>query len=82
MSRRAVIGAEPRIAAQPSEEGLSVGQLMSAARASLLNSLDAELERFGLNSTHFLVLKHLGGRHDAHPGPARGEGSGAPGARP
>lgn len=60
MSRRAVIGAEPRIAAQPSEEGLSVGQLMSAARASLLNSLDAELERFGLNSTHFLVLKHLG----------------------
>ena len=60
MSRRVVIGAEPRIAPQPSEEGLSVGQLMSAARASLLNSLDAELERFGLNSTHFLVLKHLG----------------------
>ncbi|HYX73178.1 MAG TPA: MarR family transcriptional regulator [Steroidobacteraceae bacterium] len=62
MSRRAVIAAEPRIAAQPSEEGLSVGigQLMSCARASLLNSLDAELERFGLNSTHFLVLKHLG----------------------
>jgi DNA-binding MarR family transcriptional regulator len=33
---------------------------MSCARASLLNTLDAELERFGLNSTHFLVLKHLG----------------------
>jgi DNA-binding MarR family transcriptional regulator len=33
---------------------------MGSARASLLNTLDAELERFGLNSTHFLVLKHLG----------------------
>lgn len=60
MSRRPLTAAEPRSAAQPSEEGLSVGQLMSRARASLLNALDAELERFGLNSTHFVVLKHLG----------------------
>ena len=60
MSRRAHIRAEPRTAAQPSEEGLSVGQLMGRARASLLNSLDAELARFGLNSTQFAVLKHLG----------------------
>ena len=60
MSRRAVIGAEPRGAAQPADEGLNVGQLMGRARASLLTSLDAELERFGLNSTQFAVLKHLG----------------------
>ena len=60
MSRRAVIGADLRLAAQPSGTGLSVGQLMSCARASLLANLDAELERFGLNSTQFLVLKHLG----------------------
>ena len=60
MSRRALGGAEPHVAAQPAEAGLSVGQLMGSARASLLNTLDAELERFGLNSTHFLVLKHLG----------------------
>ena len=33
---------------------------MGCARASLLNSLDAELERFGLNSAQFAVLKHLG----------------------
>ena len=49
-----------RSASQPATEGLGVGQLMSCARASLLNGLDAELERFGLNSTHFVVLKHLG----------------------
>lgn len=60
MSRRALIGAEVGLAAQPSGTGLSVGQLMSSARASLLAGLDAELERFGLNSTQFLVLKHLG----------------------
>ncbi len=61
MSRRALVQAEPRAAAQPpAEEGLSVGQLMGRARASLLNNLDAELERFGLNSTQFAVLKHLG----------------------
>jgi DNA-binding MarR family transcriptional regulator len=33
---------------------------MGRARASLLASLDAELERFGLNSTQFTVLKLLG----------------------
>jgi DNA-binding MarR family transcriptional regulator len=60
MSRRALIGAEVGLAAQPSGTGLSVGQLMSSARASLLAGLDAELERFGLNSTQFIVLKHLG----------------------
>src|SRR5262252_7900329 len=60
MSRRPVIGAELQGAAQGAGESLGVGQLMSCARASLLNALDAELERFGLNSTHFLVLKHLG----------------------
>ena len=60
MSRRPLTAVEPRSAAQPSEEGLSVGQLMSRARASLLNGVDAELERVGLNSTHFVVLKHLG----------------------
>jgi MarR family transcriptional regulator, multiple antibiotic resistance protein MarR len=59
-SRRVPTAAGLRAAAQPSEDGLSVGQLMSCARASLLNSLDAELDRFGLNSTHFVVLKHLG----------------------
>ena len=60
MSRRAVMRAEARVAAQPPEEGLGVGQLMGRARASLLASLDAELERFGLNGTQFVVLKHLG----------------------
>ena len=60
MSRRAPIGAEQRVAAQSSEEGLSVGQLMGRARASLLAGLDADLEPFGLNSTQFAVLKHLG----------------------
>ena len=60
MSRRALSGAEQRPATPPSEEGVSVGQLMSRARASLLAGLDAELERFGLNSTQFIVLKHLG----------------------
>src|SRR5215467_10253128 len=60
MSRRAVIGAELQAAGQEAGESLGVGQLMSCARASLLNALDAELERFGLNSTHFLVLQHLG----------------------
>src|SRR5215472_1555894 len=60
MSRRALIGPDLRLAAQPSGTGLSVGQLMSSARASLLASLDAELEQFGLNSTQYIVLKHLG----------------------
>jgi DNA-binding MarR family transcriptional regulator len=60
MSRRALIGPELRLASQLPGTGLSVGQLMSSARASLLTSLDAELEPFGLNSTQFIVLKHLG----------------------
>ena len=60
MSRRAFLRAEPRATSQAPEEGLSVGQLMGRARASLLTSLDAELERFGLNSTQFAVLKHVG----------------------
>src|SRR6516164_10447488 len=60
MSRRAVMRAEARSAARPEQAGLGVGQLMGRARASLLTSLDAELERFGLNSTQYIVLKHLG----------------------
>ncbi len=60
MSRRALSRADARTLTQPEEAGLSVGQLMSRARASLLTTLDAELERFGLNSTQFIVLKHLG----------------------
>ena len=60
MSRRAFLRAESRAHSQAPEEGLSVGQLMGRARASLLTSLDAELERFGLNSTQFAVLKHVG----------------------
>jgi DNA-binding MarR family transcriptional regulator len=60
MTRRALSRADARSVAQPEEAGLSVGQLMSRARASLLTSLDAELEPFGLNSTQFIVLKHLG----------------------
>jgi len=60
MSRRAPIKAEPRLPVQAAEQGLSVGQLMGRARASLLTTIDAELERFGLNSTQFAVLKHLG----------------------
>src|SRR6516225_3287026 len=60
MSRRAPVGAEHRVAAPFSDEGLSVGQLMGRARASLLTSIDSEIERFGLNSTQFAVLKHLG----------------------
>jgi len=60
MSRRALLKDEPRGAVQPPAEGLNVGQLMGRARASLLTSLDAELERFGLNGTQFGVLKHLG----------------------
>jgi DNA-binding MarR family transcriptional regulator len=41
------------------EEGLRVGYLMGRARASLLSSLDAGLERFGLSGMQFAVLKHL-----------------------
>ena len=67
MNRRLAIKAEPRAAAQPSEEGLSVGQLLGRARASLLSRLDAELERFGLTGMQFAVLKQLaeGAAHTA-----------------
>jgi len=60
MSRRELSRAEARSSAPPEPAGLGVGQLMGRARASLLTSLDAELERFGLNSTQYVVLKHLG----------------------
>ena len=59
MNRRSLAKAEPRVAAAPREEGLSVGALMGRARASFLSALDTKLEQFGLNSTQFAVLKHL-----------------------
>jgi DNA-binding MarR family transcriptional regulator len=59
MSRRSAIKAEARAPAQVPEAQLSVGYLMSRARASLLSGLDARLEQFGLNAMQFAVLKHL-----------------------
>jgi DNA-binding MarR family transcriptional regulator len=59
MSRRNAIKAEARAVAQAPEAELSVGYLMSRARASLLSGLDRQLEQFGLNSMQFAVLKHL-----------------------
>ena len=59
MSRRSTVKAEARAAAQAPEAELSVGYLMSRARASLLSALDARLEQFGLNAMQFAVLKHL-----------------------
>ena len=59
MNRRATIKAEPPLAAQLPEGGLSVGYLMARARASLLSGLDAELAPFGLNAMQYAVLKHL-----------------------
>jgi DNA-binding MarR family transcriptional regulator len=59
MSRRNTIKADARAGAQAPDEGLSVGYLMSRARASLLSGLDARLERFGLSAMQFAVLKHL-----------------------
>jgi DNA-binding MarR family transcriptional regulator len=50
---------EGRAILQPTEEGLSVGQLMGRARASMLSGLDAELAHFGLSAMQFAVLKHL-----------------------
>jgi DNA-binding MarR family transcriptional regulator len=50
---------EGRAILQPTEEGLSVGQLMGRARASMLSGLDAELAPFGLSAMQFAVLKHL-----------------------
>jgi DNA-binding MarR family transcriptional regulator len=62
MSRRAAtaVATEPRLVAQPPQEGLSVGHLMGRARASLRARPDAQLEPFGLNGMQFAVLKHLG----------------------
>ena len=59
MSRRTAIKADTRAGAQAPDGDLSVGYLMSRARASLLSSLDARLEQFGLNAMQFAVLKHL-----------------------
>jgi DNA-binding MarR family transcriptional regulator len=59
MSRRTTIKAEARATAPAAEAELSVGYLMSRARASLLSALDARLEQFGLNAMQFAVLKHL-----------------------
>jgi DNA-binding MarR family transcriptional regulator len=59
MSRRSAIKAETRSGAQAPEAGLSVGYLMSRARASLLSALDARLEQFGLNAMQFAVLRLL-----------------------
>jgi len=55
MSRRAATRAE----SQAPEELLSVGYLLGRARASLLSSLDAELERFGMSGMQFGALRHL-----------------------
>jgi DNA-binding MarR family transcriptional regulator len=59
MSSRSAIKAEARLGAQAPEAGLSVGYLMSRARASLLSGLDERLEQFGVNAIQFAVLKHL-----------------------
>lgn len=59
MSRRSAIRAERVVVPQAPEEGLSVGYLLGRARASLLSSLDARLERFGLSGMQFAVLKHI-----------------------
>jgi DNA-binding MarR family transcriptional regulator len=59
MSRRAALKAEPRALPRAPAEGLSVGHLMGRARASLLSSLDRELEPFGLSGMQFAVLKFL-----------------------
>jgi DNA-binding MarR family transcriptional regulator len=59
MRRKSAVQSEPRVAAPAPEESLSVGQLMSKARASLLAALDAQLERSGVNAMQFAVLKQL-----------------------
>ena len=59
MTPRAHIKAEQRAAASVPEDGLSVGLLMGRARTSVLTSLDAELEPFGLTGAQYAVLKHL-----------------------
>jgi DNA-binding MarR family transcriptional regulator len=59
MSRRAALKAEPRALPRSPGADLSVGHLMGRARASLLSSLDRELEPFGLSGMQFAVLKNL-----------------------
>jgi DNA-binding MarR family transcriptional regulator len=59
MIRRSAIRAERVVVPQAPEEGLSVGYLLGRARASLLSSLDARLERFELSGMQFAVLKHI-----------------------
>jgi DNA-binding MarR family transcriptional regulator len=58
MQRRAAVKVEPRPVAAP-EQDLAVGYLLGRARTSLLASLDAQLEPFGLTGMQFAVLKHL-----------------------
>src|SRR5580658_1108987 len=59
MNRRAAATAEPRPVPRPAQENLTVGHLMGRARASLLASLDAQFEPYGLSGMQFAVLKHL-----------------------
>ena len=59
MNRRSALRAEVHAAAPAQQEGLSVGYLMSRARASLLSALDRELEPFGLSAMQFAALKHV-----------------------
>jgi MarR family transcriptional regulator, multiple antibiotic resistance protein MarR len=62
MRAREHIKAEQAAAARVPADGLSVGLLMSRARMSVLTSLDAELEPFGLTGVQYGVLKHLAER--------------------
>jgi DNA-binding MarR family transcriptional regulator len=59
MSRRSAVREAVRAVPPPSDAALSVGYLMGRARASLLNTLDEQLEPHGLSATQFAVLKHL-----------------------
>jgi DNA-binding MarR family transcriptional regulator len=59
MTRRSAIRTERVVTPEIPDEGLSVGYLLGRARASLLSSLDARLERFGLSGMQFAVLKHV-----------------------
>jgi DNA-binding MarR family transcriptional regulator len=59
MTRRSAVKLETHATAEAPQEGLGVGYLLSRARASLLSSLDRELEAFGLTAMQFAVLKHV-----------------------
>ena len=59
MNRRNATRAEAHAPTEVPQEGLSVGYLLSRARASLLSSLDREFQSFGLNAMQFGVLKHV-----------------------